>query len=228
MRLFKVRLPGKVIKLASRFIDIEASGETALPDARVIEYSFIIGRLSQMKPGKVLDVGCAARLNFLPAALASLGWQVWGIDRRKWKFEFPNFHFVQGDIRETVFPDNFFDCIYAVSTLEHIGLSGRYGITEDDERGDFKAVKEISRILRGRFLVTLPYGENYRLIKPQKRVYDRQRVEDLFHEWEVNDKIFYIQDNQGYWIPISEEQVCTLKEGKEVVALLDFKNSGEL
>ncbi|MCL0079872.1 hypothetical protein M1O18_03095 [Dehalococcoidia bacterium] len=76
VRLFKVRLPGKVIKLASRFIDIEASGETAIPDARVIEYSFIIGRLSQMKPGKVLDVGCVARLNFLPAALASLGFEM--------------------------------------------------------------------------------------------------------------------------------------------------------
>jgi SAM-dependent methyltransferase len=114
-----------------------------------------------MRPGKVLDVGCAATRNYLPASLALLGWEVWGIDIREWKFKFPNFHFVVGDIRQTTFPDNFFDCVYAVSTLDHIGLSGRYGITKYDPQGDFKAIREIARILRneGTLLITIPYGK---------------------------------------------------------------------
>ena len=75
----------------------------------MIEYSFVIGKLVSRDKGKVLDVGCVARLNPLPATLASIGWEVYGIDMRQFKFRFPNFHFVPGDITSTDFPDGFFD-----------------------------------------------------------------------------------------------------------------------
>ncbi len=147
MLLPKFKLGKRLTKFAYHFVDIEASGEATPPDGRMIEYSFIIGKLGLLPKGKVLDVGCTARLNFLPAALASLRWEVWGIDAREFKLKHPNFQFVGEDIRHTSFPANFFDAIYAVSTLEHIGLSERYGTIDEDPEGDVKSVNEIRRIL---------------------------------------------------------------------------------
>jgi len=130
----KLKLSPGWLKFAYRFLDVEASAEAALPDGRMIEYSFVIGKLVSLAKGRLLDVGCVARLNLVPATIASLGWEVYGIDVRQFKFRFPNFHFVLGDITKTDFPDSFFDAVSAVSTLEHIGLKGRYGISEGDPK----------------------------------------------------------------------------------------------
>ncbi len=223
MRFPKLKLSPSLLRVAYRFIDVEASGEAAPPDGRMIEYSFVIGKLASLEKGKVLDVGCTARLNFLPAALTSIGWEVYGVDIRQFKFRFPNFHFVLGDVTRTGFPDCFFDAVYAVSTLEHIGLSGRYGISTHDPEGDVKALREMRRILRagGRLLVTLPYGKEKRQTT-LNRVYSRDSLEDLFSKWEIKDKVFYAQDKEGFWVPVVEEKVWGTEKNKEAIALLEL------
>lgn len=222
----KLKLSTRIIKLAYRFVDVEASSETAPPDERIIEYSFVIGKLASMPVGKILDVGCTARLNYLPAALASLGWKVWGIDLREFKFRHPNFHFVLGDIRNTNFPDNFFDAAYAVSTLEHIGLSGRYGVTEEDLEGDARAVKEIGRILRpsGILLCTVPYGREAKIIKPLQKIYDGLSLDTLFYSWIRKDEIWYCRGDDGYWNPLSNKEAVKIDnpDGESALALLEL------
>jgi len=52
MTLPKLKLPGGLIRLVYHLVDVEASGETASPDGRIIEYSFIIGKLGQLKTAK--------------------------------------------------------------------------------------------------------------------------------------------------------------------------------
>lgn len=223
MQFPKFKVGPNLIKFAYRFLDIEASGEAGPPDGRIIEYSFVLGKLVSLTKGRLLDVGCVARLNPVPATLAFIGWEVYGIDLRQFKFTFPNFHFVLGDITKTDFPDSFFDAVSAVSTLEHIGLKGRYGITNYDPEGDAKAVKEIRRILRrgGRLLVTLPFGEEKRQTT-LNRVYNRDNLKELFSGWEIKDKIFYSQDSQGFWVPVVEEEAQGMGKNKEAIALLEL------
>ena len=223
MQFPKLKLGPNLIRFAYRFLDIEASGETAPPDGRMIEYSFVIAKLVSLTKGRLLDVGCVARLNPVPATFASIGWEVYGIDMRQFKFTFPNFHFILGDVTKTDFPDNFFDAVSAVSTLEHIGLRGRYGITNYDPEGDAKALREIKRILRrgGRLLVTLPFGEGKRQAT-LNRVYNRDNLKELFSGWEIKDKIFYSQDSRGFWIPVVEEKIQGMGENKEAIALLEL------
>ena len=215
MRFPKLKLSPSLLRLAYRFVDVEASGEAAPPDGRMIEYSFVIGKLASLEKGRVLDIGCVARLNLLPTTLASIGWEVYGIDTRQFKFRFPNFHFVLGDITRTAFPDSYFDTVCAVSTLEHIGLSGRYGISNYDPDGDAKAVRETRRILRGggSLLVTLPCGKEKRQTT-LNRVYNRDSLEELFSKWEI-------KDNEGFWIPVVEEETQRLGKNKEALALLN-------
>jgi predicted SAM-dependent methyltransferase len=116
------------------------------------------------------------------------------------------------DIRNTSFADSLFDAVYAVSTLEHLGLSGRYGVTQEDLEGDVKALKEIGRILRpgGTLLCTVPFGREAKVIKPLQRVYDRLSLERLFRDWLKKDEVYYYQNSDGWWLPISRENVVLM------------------
>lgn len=212
-----------VYRFAGLFINLDAV-EGALLDSRLIEYPFVLQKLALLPKGKVLDVGCANSSNYLVTSLAALGWEVYGIDTREFRLEYPNFHFVLEDIRSTTFTDNFFDCVYAVSTLEHIGLAGRYNIRVDDPDGDIKAITEIARILcpKGTLLVTVPYGEG-KIVKPLERVYDRSRLQSLFSSWTINDEVYYHLDRTGCWHHVSEDIAARTKSpGGVAIALLEL------
>jgi len=67
------------------------------------------------------------------------------------------------DIRKTTFPDNFFDMVFCLSTLEHIGRDvSRYthAAGEIQHDGDLEALREIVRITKnqGKIVLTVPYG----------------------------------------------------------------------
>lgn len=221
----KLKLPPALVKLAYKVFDVEASAETASAGGRMIEYAFVIEKLARHTPGKLLDVGCTARMNPIPATLAGLGWEVWGLDLREFKFRHPNFHFVSDDISSTSFEDGFFD---AVSTLEHLGLSGRYGVTEENLDKDAMAVREIQLITKqgGTFLATVPFASNARIIKPFQRVYDRPDLESLFSDWVVRDKVCYELANNGYWAKLDGENEGKVenRDGDSAVALLELAN----
>ena len=222
----KLKLNAKLLKIAYQFVDVEASAETAIPDQRIIEYAFVIEKLAKLPLGKVRDVGRTARLNFLPAALIALGWEVWGIDLREFKFKHPNFHLILGNIGKTDFPDNYFDAVYAVSTLEHIGLSGRYGVNKEDLHADAKTVKEIARILRpgGKLLCTVPYGREVKIIKSLQRIYDNKSLEKLFDNWKRNDISWYSRKTDGYWTSLSDKEATEVEnpQGESALALLEL------
>lgn len=194
---------------------------------RIIEYPFVFSELKGHPVGKVLDVGCTDSKNVLPFMLASLGWEVYGIDIQDFGFKHPNFHFVRGDITNTHFPDNFFNCVYSISTLEHIGIKGSFGIDREDTDGDKKATKEIARILEpnGTFLVTLPYG------KPRvqrSRRYDKLMLEELISGWRIDREAYCVFDNERGWVMTEKEvaeQAGHLRDEEKAIVLLKLSNS---
>lgn len=195
-----------------------------LLDSRIIEYPFVLRKLTQLLPGKVLDVGCTDGGNFVAPTLAYLGWQVYGVDNREFRFEHPNFHFLQEDIRHSSFPDNFFDVAYAVSTLEHIGIAGRYGVREEDPEGDLRAVMETERLLRpgGTLVITVPYGQAA-IVRPFNRVYDRARLQRLIGAWLVKDEAYWLLNDQGRWQMVSEELAAKTEPCGVAVAMLELQ-----
>ena len=69
----KIKLSPSIIKFAYHIFDVEASAQTAAADGRMYEYAYVIQKTSALLIGKVLDVGCTVRLNFIPATLLGLG-----------------------------------------------------------------------------------------------------------------------------------------------------------
>lgn len=207
------------------FVNLEAV-EEALLSSRLIEYPFIIQKLDGLPRGNVLDVGCTDGSNLVAPTLAAIGWQVHGIDIREFRLRHPNFHFTRGDIRRSPFPDDFFDCVYAVSSVEHIGLAGRYGVKADDPEGDFKAVQEVERMVKpdGLFLLTVPYGTGG-IVRPSERVYDRDRLQRLLSGWSVREAVYWYLDSRGDWHQVEEEIAGrTRTPGGVCVALLELAN----
>jgi len=171
---------------------------------RIIEYPILFQHL---KPGpcRILDFGCVEDL--LPIHLASLGYRVTGMDFRPYPFTHKNFDFIQEDILSWVPPDEAFDTVVSISTVEHVGLSV-YGdpVCKD---GDKIAIEKLWRCLRkrGELIITLPAGKT--CIERGMRIYDGQAVKELVPMIETM-RFFYKPNRYGEWQETTEEVISKL------------------
>ncbi len=149
--------------------------------SRVIENQWILNNLPKEKI-KILDVGCCD--SFFVFYLLDNGYDTWGIDIR----DCPINNFYKQDIsKKTTIPDNSFDIITCISTIEHIGL-GSYG-DRKDIKGDLSAMQEIRRILKpkGLLLLTIPYSSVFNIEKgtSDARLYDSKRLDMLIKRFKI-------------------------------------------
>jgi SAM-dependent methyltransferase len=178
---------------------IQAFGGRVQVNERIIEYPQI---LRWIRPhGTVLDVGCVS--SRLPIQLASLGYDVHGVDTRSYPYTHPNFHFHRADIFEWV-PQQPFDVVLLVSTLEHLGL-GEYGDLALPE-ADREAVERVADWLspKGQLLVSVPFGKA--AVTKKHRIYNLERLRFLFSSFEWVDQA-YFQRVEGQWLPSDENRL---------------------
>src|SRR5207245_201498 len=81
----------------------------------------------------------------------------------------------RGDVLTIPFPSDSFDVILNCSTVEHVGIAGRYGVTESAADGDLAAMTRLRRWLKpgGVMLLTVPVGHDA-VFAPLTRVYGRR------------------------------------------------------
>lgn len=172
---------------------------------RDIEYPWVYKNITDLKDRRVLDVGAKEGLPTTDLLLENQN-VVYTIDiNASSSREKGNLIAVKGDIISTSFEDGFFDAVIVVSTLEHIGVAGRYGISDSNELGDFQAMREIFRILKpeGRVLVTVPYGLGRSL--PLNRLYDAGRIDKLFDNFEIiSRQYFRFEPKYKMWFEVPE------------------------
>ena len=187
---------------------------------RAIEYPWMIDNIS-IKQGKLLDVGSTA-CDMLSALLPS-SIEIHGINLNPKTTSNKSIKFSVGDIRKTEYADNYFDCVTCISTLEHIGVSGRYG-SDYDSDGDAKAIAEMSRILKpgGEILITVPYG--IKDILPINKLYNKNRLDKLLQNFKIYSQT-YIKFNQRWsiWLQVSEDEAAKtdmIKDGWYALALI--------
>lgn len=214
-KLYRI-LSAAGIKAFQKIFPDQFGKDPLKPTDRYVEYPFVINSLPSL-PAKILDVGCAG--SYLPLLLAGFGYHVHGIDVREYaiinRIKFPNFRFSKEDIRKSGFSDNYFDAVISVSTIEHIGLSGRYGMDEDID-GDRKAIAEMKRITKkcGAIVVTVPFGRA-KIIRPDCRVYDFARLKRIENGLSLAREAYYMQDEAGDWYE------CQRQEAESVDARSD-------
>jgi SAM-dependent methyltransferase len=213
------------IKLFSKFFPEYFASEPLSPSERYLEYPFVVKNLPKL-PARILDVGSSGC--YFPLILAAFGYETFSIDIRPYpilnKIAFKNFTFFREDIRQSHFADNFFDAVTAISTIEHIGLGGRYGMAEDID-ADENTVREMERVLKpgGVLLITLPYGKG-KIIRPFHIIYDKKRIDKITGQGLLVEEIkYYMHDQKGDWVSCTEEEAGVIDVKKEDYAVCFLK-----
>lgn len=161
--------------------------------SRHYEYPFAISELvalnKKKKITKVLDAGSYG--SPLALIIASLGFNVVGVDLIPWNIEFPNYTHAVEDLKALIFGNDYFDAITAVSTMEHCGLP-RFG-EQKVEDGDIKAMRELYRVLKpsGYLILTVPYASNSAVYQNKHRIYDKKRFKRLIGKLVIKKQLFF-------------------------------------
>lgn len=222
MNLPKLKLSPFFVNLAFKIFDTPVE-EMVFSGSRVLEYSFVLEKLIGKKQGRVLDIGCTYRFNYLTPTLVMAGLKVYGLDTREFRFKHPNFHYIKQNILNTDFPDNYFDYVVCVSTIEHIGVEGPFG-QEEHKDGDEKALKEIYRIVKpdGKVFITTEYGKQK--LKHDHRIYSKERIQKIFSNFIIKDERYYIFDKNGIWLSTTEEVASNTEDfnGHHAIAMYEL------
>lgn len=190
----------------------EPRGGFDLAGEKVIDWGWICANLPR-SPQRALEIGCG-NSPVLPTMLA-LNYQVVGVDLDATVAnEISGFSFVQGDFNQVEL-SGAFDVIVACSAIEHFGLSGRYGSSEDEE-GDLKAMRKIGRLLNpmGRLFLTIPVGADM-VFRPWHRVYGKKRLQSLLEGFEVLGERFLVKEPWGPWHEVARD-VALLAPAEQV------------
>src|SRR5262249_49137909 len=98
------------------------------------------------------------------------------------------------DILDRPLQGRTFDQIINCSSVEHVGLSGRYGSTDVPD-GDLQAMAILRELLapEGRMLMTVPVGQDL-VCRPFHRIYEHDRLPRLLDGYRIDEEQFWSKE----------------------------------
>jgi SAM-dependent methyltransferase len=177
---------GAAIALSRR---VEGGAPTLQGD-RSVEWSFCMARLAE-GPGSTLDFG--ADTGFLSLVAAQRGHDVVALDRGppSLEYAYERVTAVQADILERPLTGRRFEQIINCSSIEHVGLAGRYGSTNRPD-GDIEAMSILRDLLSpgGRMILTVPVGLDL-VCPPLHRIYGPTRLPRLLEGYTIEEEQYW-------------------------------------
>lgn len=174
---------------------------------RAVEWSWVISQMPP-GPGEALDLGPEG--SHLSLVAAQRGFNVIALDLQPVHrlYRHPRLQFVQGDILKPSLPKEHFDLIINCSTVEHVGLAGRYGVAESRPDGDLEAMVRLRELMKpgGAMLLTIPVGQD-EVFAPFCRVYGTRRLPRLLEGYTVEEEAFWVKDSQNRWV-LSDREIA--------------------
>jgi SAM-dependent methyltransferase len=181
-------------------------GENLAGD-REIEWSWILSRLGN-GPGKALDLGPGESL-FLSTTVAQRGYDVVALDRVRYPYPFvhPDIVLKQGDILTYSLEPSSLDLIICCSTVEHVGLTGRYQTSVAVPDGDIIAMQKLNQAIKagGYMLFTVPVGLDA-IFSPFHRVYGENRLPLLLKGWRALEECYWVKESDNQWSRVLRKQ----------------------
>jgi SAM-dependent methyltransferase len=196
---------------------------------RQVEWTFISSEIPE-GPGEALEFGCEQA--YLSLMAARKGYHVVALDLEEqnlpWKDS--RVDFLRGDFLKLSLPENRFDLIINCSSVEHVGLVGRYGVTEPNSDGDLQVMLRFHELLKpgGLLLMTAPCGRDA-IFAPLCRVYGETRLPQLLAPFRVEREQYWQKDSSNRWVDCSRESALRFEAsvgswdaGRNIYALSCF------
>ena len=157
--------------------------------------------------GNALDFGTGDSNLALQAAFH--GFDVISIDlgpTHRYFFH-PKVRYLQTDLLTMDLSKGALELVINCSTVEHVGLSGRYGVTDPRPDGDLEAMKKLLHAMRpgGIMLLTIPVGLD-QVFAPLCRVYGNQRLPLLLRGYSIREEEYWQKKNSNSWSPCSRTE----------------------
>ena len=175
---------------------------------RDVEWSFVGAHIQPMESGATaLDFG--PQNAYLGLMAAEAGYKTIAVDLQdiKWPYQHTNLRFIRSDILTLALPENYFDLIINCSSIEHVGLAGRYNITKNQKDGDLIAMQKLYTLMKhgGKMLLTLPVGMDS-VFQSLHRVYGASRLPLLIKQYTTIKKEFWLKNSALQWTHVDEAE----------------------
>jgi hypothetical protein len=178
---------------------------------RDIEWSWVAAHVPSGS-GEALDFGNGG--SHLGLIAAQRGFNVTAVDleRVEWPYLHPGLRFIKGDLLKLPLSQKHFDLVINCSTVEHVGLTGRYGVIESRPDGDLEAMARLKKLMKagGVMLLTIPVGRDA-VFASLCRVYGAQRLPRLLEGYKVEKEAFWVKDGQNRWVLCDQETALHFK-----------------
>lgn len=210
--LKSLMLPARVLRKAVR--RVRGMDRPSIPNLlgdRDIEWSWTASQMPS-GPGEALDFGTGG--SHLGLIAAQRGFKVTAVDLGKveWHYTHPELRFIQGDIARLPLPAEHFDLVINCSTVEHVGLVGRYGVKESRPDGDLEAMVRLRELMKpgGLMLLAIPVGRDA-VFTPLCRVYGAERLPRLLDGFTVENEIYWVKDSANRWVLCQKQTALNSK-----------------
>ena len=198
-----------------------SKSELDLLGDRDIEWSWVAGNLPA-DPGRVLDFGPSDATTPLIAAMR--GGQVFAIDLGappNTLYHHAGITRVRGDLLTYDFGVQRFDTVINCSTVEHVGLPGRYG-SADSPDGDLRAMRKLHGLMAGRescMVLTIPVGRDG-IYAPAHRVYGAARLPALLEGFRIERQVYFAKSPEDRrWRETSRDAALAVQGSASFYAL---------
>jgi hypothetical protein len=188
---------------------------------RDVEWAWIGAKLPAAA-GRVLDLGPASSSTPLVASFNATEVVGFDLTPEPTTFSVPNLSTVQGDILRDPIPSPPFDTIINCSTIEHVGLPGRYTNTADVPDGDLRAMGLLRAAMTGPesvMLLTIPVGRDG-VYPPYHRVYGRERLPRLVEGFALAEEAYFAKvGGRNVWQRVDKDVALDVQGSESFYAI---------
>jgi SAM-dependent methyltransferase len=155
-------------------------------------------------PGEAIEFGCENGYMSLVAAQKDFHVLACDLQQQYFLWQHPKVEFRLGDFLKLDLPKDHFDLIINCSSIEHVGVAGRYGITSEQSNGDIEVMEKFTRVLKsgGLLLMTAPCGRDA-VMAPWCRVYGPERLPRLLAPLVLEKERYWEKDEANRWSEVS-------------------------